>query len=240
MKKWVQQLFDSADKCYYCELVFGSPNHAINAGVKTKDHIIPLTKKGRNIPENLVVCCLWCNGEKGNRSLVDFFDHIQNKFNHISKKRLSLHLQRNKDVILENITLLIKKIDPYYHRLTYKKGDRNNIKFSETVIQKPKEKKQPVKGSGSLVGNYLKRHRNDAADINLSVNSNTGTWRPPPKNPHRDSDKYVQWIPGEKIQSKEEVLALQSQTVEEFKYKKNLDDTVKRLLAAPPENFHYL
>ncbi len=40
----------------------------------TIDHIIPLTKRGLDIPENKILCCLHCNQSKNNRNLVDFLN----------------------------------------------------------------------------------------------------------------------------------------------------------------------
>jgi len=200
-KKSIIALVNSAEKCYYCELTFGSDNHAINAGIKTRDHIIPLAKLGKDIPENIVIACRWCNEEKGNMTLVKFFDHI------LAMKSLA-HLQRDKDIILENIASLIQQIDPYYYRLSYKNHEVNRLKFSNTKVRKTPKK-------SSLVGDYLKRHKYEAADVRFSVNDNTSRLKP-----------------------KQDILYLQNQTPEQFREKRRIDQIVKQQLSLPKPNFH--
>lgn len=240
-KKWVSDILNKAKKCYYCELTFGATDHSINAGIKTKDHIIPLTKRGKDIEENIVVACRWCNEEKGDMSLVDFF-------NHILKMDSLTQLQRDKDLILENIALLTRKIDPYYNRLFYKKHEVFRVKqlrFETTNKVDVKKPKITPKMGG----------KDYCADIHLSVNSNTR------KSPHRDSNNYVQWIPGEpdktketklsivgayfnklygspNTPSKEKILYLQSQTVEQFTEKRTMEEMIKYQLSLPEPNFH--
>lgn len=49
-----KKVFDG--KCVYCQ----KPSDSL-----TLDHFIPKSKQGRNDIENLVPCCLSCNGDKG-------------------------------------------------------------------------------------------------------------------------------------------------------------------------------
>ena len=71
-----KSLLNIADKCYYCERNFNSDGY-LNAGRKTIDHIVPLSKNGLDQKENVVICCQWCNDMKGNLSLNQFFKKIK-------------------------------------------------------------------------------------------------------------------------------------------------------------------
>lgn len=42
----------------------------------TLDHVIPRSRGGQSTWENLVACCRYCNGRKGNRSLKDCGMHL--------------------------------------------------------------------------------------------------------------------------------------------------------------------
>jgi len=46
--------------CQYC-------NQKFSAGTLTYDHVVPKSKGGKTIWENIVTCCSVCNGTKGNR-----------------------------------------------------------------------------------------------------------------------------------------------------------------------------
>lgn len=50
-----------ANLCLYCGNSF--PRHAL-----TRDHVLPVSKGGRDIWENVVSACLHCNSRKGNRT----------------------------------------------------------------------------------------------------------------------------------------------------------------------------
>lgn len=50
--------------CYYC-------NKEI-IGKKTIDHKIPVSKGGTNDKENLVLCCVHCNSQKGNKTEEEY------------------------------------------------------------------------------------------------------------------------------------------------------------------------
>lgn len=45
--------------CHYCRELF-------YYGELTKDHVVPTSKGGRNIVENVVPCCSACNNRKSN------------------------------------------------------------------------------------------------------------------------------------------------------------------------------
>lgn len=58
-EEWAAILRASAGRCYYCK----------NARDLTKDHIVPLSRGGRNEAHNLVACCERCNQAKGDKLL---------------------------------------------------------------------------------------------------------------------------------------------------------------------------
>lgn len=60
--------------CYdYAQIIKHDPCSYCNAPpISFIDHIIPLSKGGRNIPENLTAACLSCNSSKRDKSLVVF------------------------------------------------------------------------------------------------------------------------------------------------------------------------
>lgn len=62
-------------ECQYC----GSKSHL------TVDHVVPRSKGGKNIWENLVACCETCNVKKGNQDL----DKIDMKLKSTPKKPVS-------------------------------------------------------------------------------------------------------------------------------------------------------
>ena len=60
--------------CAYCFKPFGETAKS----KRTVDHVIPRTKGGRTVPENVVIACLSCNSKKGNRSTFSMLnDKIQ-------------------------------------------------------------------------------------------------------------------------------------------------------------------
>lgn len=228
VKERIKQVLHEAEKCFYCELVFNTGVNSNNAGGKTRDHIIPIDKNGKHREYNMVIACGWCNEQKGNLWLVEFYDKID-AIPDLSAKN------RDKETILKNIELLIKKIDPYYNNLFIGSQPPPHYKG------KPKTKKK----KSSIVGDYLKRNpsapkntsfptykqvktaikehfKKDCKDITLSVNDNT---------------RGGKIIPIDK----EYVLYLQSQTPEQLELAKQHGWKIARLLTQPPsENFHYL
>jgi 5-methylcytosine-specific restriction endonuclease McrA len=72
-----KSILSTATKCFYCEREFNHPEINLNAGRKTIEHIIPLCYGGLDQKENIVIACAWCNNEKHNLSLDNFYKHIE-------------------------------------------------------------------------------------------------------------------------------------------------------------------
>lgn len=62
------QIVSTEKRCEYC----GSMEEL------SWDHLIPISKKGPDTAENLVLCCRSCNSSKGNRGLYAWFG-VKNK-----------------------------------------------------------------------------------------------------------------------------------------------------------------
>lgn len=78
-KKTKGEVFSKTNnRCYYCGIdldFFNFP--AKNAAVI--DHVIPVSKGGKNNMENLVGSCNSCNGRKKDKDIKDFKDMMQSK-----------------------------------------------------------------------------------------------------------------------------------------------------------------
>lgn len=61
-------------RCFYCGgemLRRGKRGRRSHRG-RTDDHLIPLSRGGLEVPENLVTCHQRCNQKKGNRTLEEY------------------------------------------------------------------------------------------------------------------------------------------------------------------------
>ncbi len=59
-----QQMWEKSPNCHYC-------GTSLSVEQATIDHVIPVSKGGRNSPANLVVACLSCNHWKANDIVVE-------------------------------------------------------------------------------------------------------------------------------------------------------------------------
>lgn len=62
---WWKRKLNETKTCYYCQ-------KPLLAEEKTMDHKIPLSRWGKSVKGNLVVCCKNCNTEKGSKNLLDW------------------------------------------------------------------------------------------------------------------------------------------------------------------------
>jgi len=63
-QEWLDILEEYNYRCVYCGCDFGIEN------MPTRDHIIPISKEGDNIKENIIPSCRSCNSRKGNKILL--------------------------------------------------------------------------------------------------------------------------------------------------------------------------
>ena len=62
-EEWLDILKEYDYRCAYCGCDFNEDN------MPTKDHVIPISKGGDNIKENIVPACRGCNSKKNNKIL---------------------------------------------------------------------------------------------------------------------------------------------------------------------------
>lgn len=86
--------------CFYC------CNYAPKLN---RDHIIPVSKGGKNSADNIVMACYLCNTHKGNRTLNDWHDKIHSHMEP-SQKPINDHIYNNKSTILRKIKELTHKL----------------------------------------------------------------------------------------------------------------------------------
>jgi len=69
-QEWIDILKRYKFRCAYCDCEFTLFNR------ETRDHIIPISKNGDNIRENIVPACQSCNSKKNNKSIDEFKEVI--------------------------------------------------------------------------------------------------------------------------------------------------------------------
>lgn len=71
-----QQLISQGGTCYYCPTKLTLQKKHVNLNKQldyaTKEHLIPLTRGGKNNKENLALACPPCNNEKGDMTEEEF------------------------------------------------------------------------------------------------------------------------------------------------------------------------
>lgn len=188
--------------CLYCELPFsnGGKFDIVGERIPTRDHFIPLSKGGNNRSENIFIVCSYCNTLKGNFLPPEFIYWLRCKIEWKESPKVGS--------ITYNAELL----------QTVKKNvkDIYNKKTTQTPIVTTHKKKSEKIKKESIVGSYLRRHKDEAADVSLSVNNNT--IRFPEKTEHQ--------------------LYLQHQTYEQFLLAEKHGWKIAKLLTDPEPNFH--
>lgn len=138
----VSELPNHETNCYYCEVRYGTINKRTNKPlVKTRDHIVPVSRGGVYHNKNIILCCDKCNTFKGNTFLVDFIISIQRMLlGEIQKRYATEYLT----IVLKNSIDLYKKIKP----------------FEEDLFRKP-----PIVHKGVIVP--VERPKNEAVIIKI-------------------------------------------------------------------------
>jgi 5-methylcytosine-specific restriction endonuclease McrA len=72
-KEWLDILEKYNYRCFYCDAEFEIEN------MPTRDHIIPISKGGNNIKENVIPACKSCNSSKQDKDLIIFEMKIDRK-----------------------------------------------------------------------------------------------------------------------------------------------------------------
>jgi hypothetical protein len=138
------------NKCFYCELTFGSSPTTRSVPLrKTNDHIIPRSKDGVNNPINYVESCHQCNHLKGSRLPEEFSEFLEYKIIATSKgvgAQNCFSVDRLQKV-LDNNKKLIKIIEPYRNDLIkkYNPGELKSLKIianrlrEETLTKRMKQ-----------------------------------------------------------------------------------------------------
>jgi hypothetical protein len=62
----------NSTRCCYCERKFNDKL------IRTKEHIVPKSKGGKNNLYNLVYACIECNSLRSNKEYSDFKEYIKN------------------------------------------------------------------------------------------------------------------------------------------------------------------
>ena len=76
----------NSTRCCYCERRFD------NKLIRTKEHIVPKSKGGKNNLYNLIYACIECNSLRGNKDFIELMDYIKNI------------LENNKSIKIKNYT----------------------------------------------------------------------------------------------------------------------------------------
>src|ERR1700743_774403 len=75
----MDQVLSKGNICFYCEREYGSVVRG-NPLLRTKDHIIPISKNGNNSKLNILYCCHKCNGLKGSLTPTEFIEKLRSMF----------------------------------------------------------------------------------------------------------------------------------------------------------------
>lgn len=69
--EWIELLKKHDNRCYYCNCKM---TKTAGKRQRTRDHIIPLTKGGKDTIENIVPACRSCNSSKGVKDVDEFMN----------------------------------------------------------------------------------------------------------------------------------------------------------------------
>ena len=97
--------------CYYC--------HTPLKGEETIDHIVPMSRGGKNVSDNRVFCCSRCNGLKRDLTLSQFLKMLQRE----QKKKGKISEKHKLDdkslcVMVGSVKKLIAHKSPIIHKIS--------------------------------------------------------------------------------------------------------------------------
>lgn len=120
--------------CYYCERPYGAQQKGGEILLKTKDHIIPISKGGRlRFKKNILYCCDKCNQLKADLTPSEFADLLKDKFDNC-KVKIKGYKDRLR-TMLKNTVLLIIKISKYEKELYTVRAKKFKNIPSDKVIE---------------------------------------------------------------------------------------------------------
>jgi len=221
------------DCCYYCGIEYGTIITGCRKPTyKTNDHIIPVSKKGNNLPMNKVSSCDHCNGLKGNMLPNKFRYWLINRIEKIQtgelRKQNKFYLERLVEVHKNN-NKLIKQIEPYKHKLLKGYVPTEEEKHGVRPVSKKKIKNPFAEPKKKKLKEVIKEL--GFIDIPVSVQ----------KEIH--SSQFTQPLGYDLAKmledSKGYSLFLQHQTPEQFQIAKQHGWKIAKLLTEPEPNFHY-
>lgn len=81
-RRWFRKLRSKLVKqnpyCFWCnQLTLNYKNFVRHNAAATLDHLIPESKGGKHIRENLVLSCYGCNQKRGNTDAVEWLNNIK-------------------------------------------------------------------------------------------------------------------------------------------------------------------
>ncbi len=94
--------------CAYCGKV------SVKSAQLTRDHILPKSKGGKNVWENIVTCCKQCNAKKGSKTLevshmeLLYIPYVPSLHEHL--------ILKNRNILADQMEYLLKGV-PKYSRL---------------------------------------------------------------------------------------------------------------------------
>lgn len=239
-----------SDKCFYCERKFIPENYGTNMScAQTIDHVIPISRRGNNTPENKVDACIECNSLKASMLLDEFKEVVEililtkrDYYKTISKELFY--------TIIKNIFILKKYVEKMGSSLYLNKYERKKkqipntdeiIPLSENI--KSLLKTTPTKKKKrSLVGEHLERKKllessvSDSATLTKRMQQAYGF----DFNKKKEIGFFDNPILLEREikEVAEKNLFLMHQTKEQFELAKKHGWVIAKMLTEPEPNFH--
>lgn len=220
-----------SDKCFYCERKFIPENYGTNMScAQTIDHVIPISRRGNNTPENKVDACIECNSLKASMLLDEFKEVVEILI--LTKRDYYKTIPKELFyTIIKNIFILKKHVEKMGSSLYLNKYERKKkqipntdeiIPLSENIksLLKPTPTKKKKR---SLVGEHLERKKILEASASATLT------------------KRMQQAYGYDFNDKKDYAHnsfLMHQTKEQFELAKKHGWVIAKMLTEPEPNFH--